>query len=98
MSYLDYQTAQVPTGFRKILYINWPLVLLITAVSCIGFLMLYSVAGGDLDSWARPQMERFVVGLIAMIGLAFVPTSLVMMVCSLKLSDRLGTWTTSAAR
>ncbi|TJZ93505.1 rod shape-determining protein RodA [Paracoccus gahaiensis] len=73
MSYLDYQTAQVPTGFRKILYINWPLVLLITAVSCIGFLMLYSVAGGRIDTWAEPQMIRFAIGMVLMLGLAFVP-------------------------
>lgn len=73
MSYLDYQVAQVPTGFRKILHINWPLVLLITAVCCIGFLMLYSVAGGRMDTWAEPQMIRFAIGMVIMLGLAFVP-------------------------
>lgn len=73
MSYLDYQVAQVPTGFRKILYINWPLVVLIVAVCCIGFLMLYSVAGGDIETWAEPQMYRFAVGMVIMLGLAFVP-------------------------
>jgi len=73
MSYLDYQVAQVPTGFRKVLYINWPLVLLIIAVCCIGFLMLYSVAGGRMDTWAEPQMIRFAVGMVIMLGLAFVP-------------------------
>ena len=73
MSYLDYQEAHVPTGIRKILYLNWPLVFLLTAVSCIGFLMLYSVAGGDGSRWAEPQMYRFAIGMVAMIGLAFVP-------------------------
>ena len=73
MSYLDYQVAQVPSGIRKILYLNWPLVFLLTAVSCIGFLMLYSVAGGDGSRWAEPQMYRFAIGMVAMIGLAFVP-------------------------
>ncbi|MBU2956481.1 rod shape-determining protein RodA [Paracoccus sp. 1_MG-2023] len=73
MSYLDYKVAQVPTGFRKVLYINWPLVLLITAVCCIGFLMLYSVAGGRLETWAQPQMYRFAVGMVIMLTLAFVP-------------------------
>ena len=29
MSYLDYQVAQTPTGWRKILYLNWPLVFLV---------------------------------------------------------------------
>lgn len=73
MTYMGYHDAQVPTGIRKILYLNWPLVFLLTAVSCIGFLMLYSVAGGDAARWAEPQAYRFIVGMTAMIGLAFVP-------------------------
>ena len=73
MSYLDYKVTHVPTGLRKILYINWPLVFLITAVACTGFLMLISVAGGRAETWAEPQMYRFAIGMVLMIGLAFVP-------------------------
>ncbi|WBU62935.1 rod shape-determining protein RodA [Paracoccus aerodenitrificans] len=73
MSYLNYHVAETPRGFRKFLALNWPLIFLIGAVACVGFLMLYSVAGGDLDTWARPQMERFAVGMVAMIALGFVP-------------------------
>ena len=73
MAYLDYKVAQIPTGWRKILHISWPLVLLVTAVCCIGFVMLYSVAGGRLDLWVEPQMYRFAAGMVLMIGLAFVP-------------------------
>ncbi|WP_295042285.1 rod shape-determining protein RodA [uncultured Paracoccus sp.] len=73
MSYLDYTVAQTPTGIRKILYLNWPLVFLIAAVASIGFLMLISVAGGRVDTWAEPQMYRFAAGMVIMIGLAFVP-------------------------
>ena len=73
MSYLDYQVTTTPTGLRKILHLNWPLVFLITAVASTGFLMLYSVGGGEIDRWAEPQMQRFAVGMVAMIGLAFVP-------------------------
>ncbi|RNF35554.1 rod shape-determining protein RodA [Paracoccus methylarcula] len=73
MAYLDYQVAQTPTGWRKILYLNWPLVFLLSAVACYGFVMLYSVAGGNAEAWAEPQMYRFIIGLIAMISLAFVP-------------------------
>ncbi len=73
MSYLDYQVAQVPVGWRKILYLNWPLVILLTAISSVGFVMLYSVAGGNADLWAKPQMYRFAVGMVIMIALAFVP-------------------------
>jgi rod shape determining protein RodA len=35
--------------------------------------MLYSVAGGDMQPWAEPQMKRFAVGLALMFALAFVP-------------------------
>lgn len=73
MSYLNYQVTTTPTGWRKVLHLNWPLIMLIVAVACIGFLMLYSVAGGRLETWAQPQMERFGVGMVLMIALAFVP-------------------------
>ncbi|MEO1453517.1 MAG: FtsW/RodA/SpoVE family cell cycle protein, partial [Pseudomonadota bacterium] len=73
MSYLEYNVKTVPTGARKILYLNWPLILLLMAVSSIGFLMLYSVAGGNLGRWAEPQMQRFGMGLVAMFIVAMVP-------------------------
>jgi rod shape determining protein RodA len=47
MSFLEYNVASTPTGWRKILYLNWALVLLLVAVACLGFLMLFSVAGGS---------------------------------------------------
>ncbi|SEH78340.1 rod shape-determining protein RodA [Paracoccus alkenifer] len=71
--YLDYKSEQTPTGWRKILYLSWPLVFLLAAVAATGFLMLYSIAGGRAEIWAEPQMRRFVVGMVAMIALAFTP-------------------------
>ncbi|HEY6917898.1 MAG TPA: rod shape-determining protein RodA [Tabrizicola sp.] len=73
MSFLEYRVKFAPTGIRKILYLNWPLVVLIIAVASVGFLMLYSIAGGDLETWARPQMERFGVGLVLMFIVAMIP-------------------------
>lgn len=73
MSYLDYSLGTVPTGWRKILYVNWALVFLLMAVSSVGFLMLYSIAGGDFSTWAEPQMKRFVAAMIGMFIIAFVP-------------------------
>lgn len=73
MSYLESNLTTVPTGFRKILYMNWPLVILLTAVACTGFLMLYSVAGGNIETWAEPQMKRFGFGMAAMFLVAFIP-------------------------
>lgn len=73
MSYLEYQVKYVPTGLRKVLYLNWPLVLLVSAACGIGFLMLYSVAGGNADLWMRPQVERFGAGLLLMFIVAMIP-------------------------
>ena len=73
MSFLEYRIKTAPTGLRKVLFINWPLVLLITAVASVGFLMLYSVAGGEIDRWAEPQMKRFAVGMVLMFAVAFTP-------------------------
>ena len=73
MSYLEYRVQTVPTGLAKLLHIHWALVLLLIAVASMGFLMLYSVAGGAMEPWARPQMERFGLGLAAMFVVALVP-------------------------
>ncbi|MDJ0629361.1 MAG: rod shape-determining protein RodA [Rhodobacter sp.] len=73
MSYLEYTVTRVPTGFSKVLYLNWALVLLLIAVSGVGFLMLYSVAGGSLSPWADPQIKRFALGLVLMFAVAMVP-------------------------
>jgi rod shape determining protein RodA len=73
MSYLEYTVKSVPTGLRKFLFLNWPLILLLTAVAGTGFLMLYSVAGGNYSPWAGPQMKRFAVGLCLMIAVGLVP-------------------------
>jgi rod shape determining protein RodA len=73
MSFLEYRVKTVPTGFSKVLYINWALVVLLVAIASVGFLMLYSVAGGRLSVWAEPQMKRFLLGLGVMFFVAFVP-------------------------
>jgi rod shape determining protein RodA len=73
MSYLEYNTKRIPAGLAKILYLNWPLVVLLIAVGCYGFLMLYSIAGGNARPWAEPQMKRFAFGLGVMFVVAFVP-------------------------
>lgn len=73
MSYLVHNLKTMPTGFRKVLFMNWPLVLLVTAVASVGFLMLYSVAGGHADPWATAQAKRFGVGFVLMMLVAFVP-------------------------
>ena len=73
MSYLEYNVKHVPTGLRKMLHLNWALLLLITAVAGVGFLMLYSVAGGSFRPWAEPQMKRYALGVFVMFFVAMVP-------------------------
>ena len=73
MSYLEYTVKTVPTGVRKVLYIHWPIVLLLCAVASVGLLMLTSVAGGDFGRWAEPQLVRFAMGLSVMFAVAMVP-------------------------
>ena len=73
MSYLEYRVKAVPTGFRKIFFINWGLVLLLVAAASVGFLMLYSVAGGQWDPWASAQIKRFGLGLALMFVVAMIP-------------------------
>jgi len=73
MSYLEYRVKAIPTGFRKIFFMNWGLVLLLVAAAAIGFLMLYSVAGGQWDPWASAQIKRFGLGLTLMFVVAMTP-------------------------
>lgn len=73
MSYLEYSVKHVPTGLSKVLHLNWALLLLISAVAGVGFLMLYSVAGGSFTPWAEPQMKRYAMGVVLMLMVAMVP-------------------------
>ncbi len=56
----------------KIRAIQWGLVLLIAAISGIGFAMLYSAANGNLQPWASRQMTRFAIALVPMIAVGLI--------------------------
>ena len=58
--------------WQKLLQINWPMVALICILASIGFVMLYSAAGGRFDPWADRQMVRFAVGLGMMLTVAIL--------------------------
>ena len=73
MSFLEYRVKFAPTGFQKVFYVNWGLYLLITAVAAIGWLMLYSIAGGDISVWAGPQMKRYAAGFAIALFITFTP-------------------------
>ena len=57
---------------QKLWQVNWALVLLVTVVSSIGFVMLYSAANGNLSPWASKQMAVFSAGLVLMLIIAVV--------------------------
>jgi rod shape determining protein RodA len=66
-----------PEGvLRKLLALNWSLVLLLCAVATAGFLMLYSVAGGAFEPWADAQILRFSAGLAIMVAIGLVDVRL----------------------
>jgi rod shape determining protein RodA len=56
----------------KLLRLDWPVLLLVMAAASIGFLMLYSVAGGSAEPWASRQMTRFGIGLIGLMTVALI--------------------------
>jgi rod shape determining protein RodA len=72
MTFLDRSQKQLPKGLRKFLFLNWAVVLLLIAVASAGFLMLFSMADGSLDPWARPQMIRFAMGVVIMLAFAMI--------------------------
>ena len=73
MSFLEYRVKFAPVGFAKVFYVNWGLYLLITAAAAIGWVMLYSIAGGDMSVWAKPQMQRYAMGFVLALGITFTP-------------------------
>ena len=60
------------TLLQKLGAMSWGLVALLLLTAGLGFAMLYSAANGSLQPWAAPQMARFAVGLVFMVGLAMV--------------------------
>ena len=66
---------QLPIGFRKILFLNWPVLLLVITVSNFGFLILYSVAEGNFKPWAEAQIIRFTIGLLIILIFSFIHTN-----------------------
>ncbi len=72
MSYLEYRATTVPSGFSKILHMNWAIVFLVTAIAVVSCVMLYSV-GGSFSKWADPQLKRFGVTFLMMFVMAMIP-------------------------
>ena len=57
---------------QKLKRLNWLVVLGLTGIAAIGVAMLYSVAGGDMDPWAKRHAIRFLPILLVMLAVAVV--------------------------
>jgi rod shape determining protein RodA len=56
----------------KIFRINWLFVLLLCALATVGYVALYSAAGGSPEPYATRHIVRFAFGLLLMISIALV--------------------------
>lgn len=57
---------------QKLSHMGWGLVFLICILATIGFMSLYSAAGGNIDPWASKQFVRFCVGMVGLIFIALI--------------------------
>lgn len=57
---------------EKLKSVSWTFVVLVSFIACVGFVSLYSAAGGHLEPWAAKQMARFAVGIVGMIVVALI--------------------------
>ncbi len=57
---------------QKLLQVNWVLVLLLSLLTGVGLLMLYSAAGGEMAPWANRQALRYGVCLALLLAIALV--------------------------
>ncbi|MCY3828295.1 MAG: FtsW/RodA/SpoVE family cell cycle protein, partial [Rhodospirillaceae bacterium] len=61
---------------RRLGTIDWGLTLSVCFAAAVGFVLLYSAAGGEFFPWAAAQMGRFGVALAVMIVTAAIPPRL----------------------
>lgn len=62
-----------PLSFlEKIKRFNYSIMGLVLLLVLIGFCLLYSAGGGSLDPWVRSQAVKFSMGIVFMLGIAFL--------------------------
>lgn len=57
---------------EKLSMISWPFLLLVVMVAAVGFVSLYSAAGGSVYPWAGKQAMRFAAGFVGLIIVTLV--------------------------
>ncbi len=58
--------------FQKLSELNIFIVVVVIMIAMVGFTLLYSVAGGSVDPWAKRQIIRFVIGMFGMVVIAVI--------------------------
>jgi rod shape determining protein RodA len=56
----------------KVLHVNWLYVLLLCCLAGVGYVALYSAAGGAPEPYATRHAERFAVGVVIMLAIGLV--------------------------
>ncbi|WP_336963230.1 rod shape-determining protein RodA [Sphingobium aquiterrae] len=64
----------VPAGIAAL---PWRVMIVLTAIACFGFVVLYSAAGGSITPWAINQAVRFVVFMGMALAIRRVPLQLI---------------------
>jgi rod shape determining protein RodA len=57
---------------KKLVQLNWPFLMVITSITLVGVIALYSVAGGSLDPWASRHVARYCIGLALLFAIVLV--------------------------
>jgi rod shape determining protein RodA len=66
--------SQARLSFKeKFANLNVLLISLVTLLVGLGFLMLYDAGNGSFYPWAQPQILRFILGMVLMLGVALTP-------------------------
>ena len=58
--------------FKKFLYVNYFLLILLILIFSIGLLLLYSASGGSMEPWASKQLSRFILSILLFFFVAFM--------------------------
>jgi rod shape determining protein RodA len=57
----------------KLARLHWPIAITLSLIAAVGFVTLYSAAGGQVEPWAARQMVRFAAGFLIMLAVACTP-------------------------
>ena len=66
------ELRQSKSLLQKLSELNLLIIMVVIMIAAVGFALLYSVAGGAVDPWAKKQVIRFVIGMAGMVVIALI--------------------------